>query len=177
MTDRGARAMAPPVLRHPTESDHAAIAAVIDEWFGGRRIAHLAGRSWFRHVGSTSWLALDATDRPIGLLLGFRSQDQPDEAVVHLLAVDPNRRREGIGRSLIELFAADLAARGAAEIVALAWPGDPPAVAFFRAVGFRPDEGPGSQNLFGTPAFADFEAPGDDRIVFRRPLDRSPLLR
>lgn len=170
MTERAEPASAPPTLRHATESDHAAIAAVIDEWFAGRRIAHLAGRSWFRHVGSTSWLAVDEGDRPVGLLLGFRSQDHPEEAVIHLLGVDPNRRRQGMGRRLVEAFATDLAERGATEVVALAWPGDPPAVAFFRAVGFRADDGPGSQNLFGTPAFADFEAPGDDRIVYRRRL-------
>jgi ribosomal protein S18 acetylase RimI-like enzyme len=170
VTDPAEPGSAPLALRHAFESDHAAIAAVIDEWFGGRRIAHLAGRSWFRHVGSTSWLATDDAGRPVGLLLGFRSPDHPDEAVVHLLAVDPNRRRQGLGRRLVETFAADLAARGATEIVALAWPGDPPAVVFFRAVGFRAEDGPGSQNLFGTPAFADFEAPGDDRIVFRRGL-------
>jgi ribosomal protein S18 acetylase RimI-like enzyme len=161
---------APPTLRHPDESDHASIAAVIDEWFGGRRIAHLAGRSWFRHVGSTSWLAVDRADRPVGILLGFRSQDHPDEGVIQLLGVDPNRRRQGVGRTLVTAFAEDLAARGARTIVALAWPGDPPSVAFFGAEGFRADDGPGSQNLFGMPAFADFEAPGDDRIVFRRPL-------
>ena len=174
MTERAEPGSAPPTLRRATESDHGAIAGVVDEWFGGRRIAHLAGRSWFRHIGSTSWLAVDEADRPVGLLLGFRSQDHPAESVVHLLAVDPNRRRQGIGRRLVEAFAADLADRGATEIVALAWPGDPPAVAFFRAVGFRADDGPGSQNLFGTPAFADFEAPGDDRIVFRLALEPGP---
>jgi ribosomal protein S18 acetylase RimI-like enzyme len=161
----------PPTLRHPDESDHAAIAAVIDEWFGGRRIAHLAGRSWFRHVGSTSWIAVDGTGRPVGFLLGFRSQDHPDEGVIHLLAVDPNGRREGIGRTLVAAFAEDLASRGARTIVAMAWPGEPPSVAFFGAVGFRADDGPGSQNLFGMPAFADFEAPGDDRVVFRRRIE------
>lgn len=170
MTDPAEPGSAPPMLRHASESDHAAIAAVIDEWFGGRRIAHLAGRSWFRHVGSTSWLAVDEADRPVGLLLGFRSQDHPGEAIVQLLAVDPNRRRRGIARQLVEAFATDLAGRGATEMIVLAWPGDPPAVAFFRAFGFRADDGPGSQNLFGMPAFADFEAPGDDRIVFRRRL-------
>lgn len=155
-------------LRHPTEADHPRIAAVIEEWFGGRTIAQHAARSWFRHVGSSSWIASDATGRPVGILLGYRSQDHPDEGVVHLLAVDPNARRQGIGRSLVEAFVDAMVARGVSTVVALAWPGDPPAVAFFRAVGFRADDGPGSQNLFGTPAFVDHEAPGDDRIVFRR---------
>jgi ribosomal protein S18 acetylase RimI-like enzyme len=146
------------------------VAAVIDEWFGGRRMADRAARSWFRHVGSTSWLAVDASDRPLGLLLGYPSQDHPDEAVLHLVAVDPNHRRRGLGRTLVNAFADDLANLGADQIVALAWPGDPPASAFFVACGFGADAAEGSQNLFGMPAYPDFEAPGDDRIVFRRPL-------
>ncbi|HET7474050.1 MAG TPA: GNAT family N-acetyltransferase [Candidatus Limnocylindrales bacterium] len=160
----------PPTLRHPDETDHPAIAAVIDEWFGGRRVAHLAGRSWFRHAGSTSWIALEPPGRPIGILLGYLSQDHPDEAVVQLVAVDPNRRRRGIGRQLVEAFVAGAGRRGARHAVALAWPGEPPAAAFFRAAGFSADDGPGSRNIHGAPAFKDHEAPGDDRIVFRRPI-------
>lgn len=157
-------------LRRPVEADHRAVAAVIDEWFGGRRMADRAARSWFRHVGSTSWLAVDPDDRRIGLLLGYLSQDHPDEAVLHLVAVDPNERRRGIGRALVDAFADDLATRGADHVVALVWPGDPPATAFFEACGFVADAGAGSQNLFGMPAYPDLEAPGDDRIVFQRSL-------
>lgn len=155
-------------FQHPDESDHRAVVNVIDEWFGGRHVAHLAGRSWFRHVGSTSWLAVGDGGRPLGILLGYQSQDHPDEGVVHLLAVDPNQRRRGLGRALVERFVRDVAGRGVREVVALAWPGDPPVSAFFAAVGFRADDGPGTANRYGMPAYPDHEAPGDDRIAFRR---------
>ncbi len=159
--------MSEPRLRHPDEADQPAIAVVIDEWFGGRHVAHLAGRSWFRHLGSTSWLAADDRDgRTLGILLGYPSQDHPLEAVIHLVAVDPNARRRGIGRSLVDAFAAGVETRGVRELVALAWPGEPPSTAFFRALGFAADDGPGTVNRFGIPAYADHEAPGDDRIRF-----------
>lgn len=161
-----------PALRHPDELDHREIARVIDHWFGGRRVAHLAGRSWFRHVGSTSWLASGEDGRPIGLILGYLSQDHPSEAVIHLIGVEPNRRRRGVGRALVEAFVAGVASRGANEVVALAWPGEPPVTAFFPNVGFRADDGPGTVNRFGMPAYPDYEAPGDDRIAFRRELPR-----
>jgi GNAT superfamily N-acetyltransferase len=159
-----------PNLRHPGETDHGPIADEIDEWFGGRHVAHLAGRSWFRHAGSTSWLAIGAEERPVGVLLGYVSQDHPEEAIVHLLAVDPNLRRRGIGRALVEAFVDGAGERGAHEAIAAAWPGDPPSAAFFRAVGFRADDGPGTVNRFGMPARPDYEAPGDDRILFRRAI-------
>lgn len=152
-------------LRHSTEADQARVVGLVDEWFGGRRVRHLAVRAWFRHFGSTSWIAEDGSGNPIGLLLGYRSVDQPDEATLHLIAVHPSHRRRGIGLALFTSFRADVAATGASTIVALAWPGEPIAIAFFRAMGFRPDDGPGSQNLYGTPAFPDYEWAGEDRVV------------
>jgi ribosomal protein S18 acetylase RimI-like enzyme len=164
--DRGPASEGPPALRHPAEADQPRIVALVDEWFAGRRVRHLVGRAWFRHFGSTSWLAEDGTGRPVGFLLGYRSQDRPAEAVLHLIGVDPNRRREGIGRELARFFLAGIGAAGATTVTALVWPGEPSAVAFFGAVGFDLDDGPGTQNLYGTPAYPDYEAEGEDRIVF-----------
>jgi ribosomal protein S18 acetylase RimI-like enzyme len=175
MTEGTGEAGAPgPALRHPTEDDQPRIVALVDEWFSGRRVRHLVGRSWFRHFGSTSWLAVDDTGQPLGFLLGYRSPDRPDEAVVHLIGVHPNQRRRGIGRYLVATFIADMQTAGARTVNALAWPGEPPSTAFFRAVGFQPDEGPGSQNLFGTTAFADYDGAGEDRIVFVLQLPTEP---
>jgi ribosomal protein S18 acetylase RimI-like enzyme len=154
------------VLRHANEDDQPRIVGLVDEWFGGRHVRHLAVRAWFRHFGSTSWLAEDETGRPLGLLLGFRSPDRPAEAVVHLVAVRPDRRRHAVGRSLVDAFRGQVEAAGATVVTALAWPDDPIAIAFFRAVGFRPDDGPGSRRLFGVPAFPDHEGDGEDRVLF-----------
>jgi ribosomal protein S18 acetylase RimI-like enzyme len=167
MTD-GAAAAIGFALRHPTEDDQPRIVGVIDEWFSGQRVRHLVGRAWFRHFGSTSWMVEDAAGAPIGFLIGYRSPDHPAEAVIHLVAVHPNYRRRGIGRALIEAFLVDASARGVATSTALAWPGEPPAIAFFHALGFEPDDGPGARKLFGTRAFPDYDGPGEDRIVFVR---------
>jgi ribosomal protein S18 acetylase RimI-like enzyme len=156
--------------RRPTEADQPRIAGLVDQWFGGRRVWPLVTQGWFRHFASTS-LLLEGPDGTLrAFLIGYVSPDRPAEAVIHLLAVDPNRRRLGIGRALVEAFAADVAVRGAATVRAVAWPDDPMAVSFFRAAGFRADDGPGSQNLYGVPAFPDFEFPGEDRAVFVRGL-------
>ncbi len=160
-----------PMLRHPGEDDQPQIAAVVDWWFGGQHTRHLVVRAWFRHFGSTSWLALDgsaAEAAPIGFLIGYRSPDRPAEAVLHLVAVDPNHRRRGIGRALVAAFVDQAAVAGATVARATAWPGEPVATSFFRAAGFEADAGSGSRNLFGTPAFADHEGAGEDRIVFVR---------
>jgi GNAT superfamily N-acetyltransferase len=159
------------VMRHPTEADQPRIVGLVDDWFGGRDVRSLLVRAWFRHVGSTSWIAEDAAGSPIGVLIGYRSQDRPTEGVLHLVGVHPSHRRHGIGRALTGSYLAAAAETGIETVTALAWPGERIAYAFFRAIGFRADDGPGSQNLYGTPAFPDYEFVGEDRIVFthRRP--------
>jgi ribosomal protein S18 acetylase RimI-like enzyme len=163
-------------LRHPTESDHPRIAAVLDQWFGGRRVWPIAGRAWFRHFAGTSWLA-EEVGTPRGFLIGYRSPGQPDIAVVHLVAVDPGRRRRGIARTMVDAFAIDAVANGASRLEAVAWPDEPLAIAFFRGLGFTPEEGPGAQSLYGVPAFPDYEAKGEDRAVLVRTLPATSPVR
>jgi hypothetical protein len=65
----------------------------------------------------------------------------------------------------------DLASRGASRVQAVTWPGNRISIAFHRALGFRVDEGPGTQRLYGTPSHPDHDGPGEDRVVFTRDLD------
>jgi ribosomal protein S18 acetylase RimI-like enzyme len=161
-------------LRRPTESDHPTIVAVVDEWWGGRRIHDRLPRFWFRHFSGTSWIAEDDADAIVGFLVGFLSPDDPTAAVVHLAGVDPNRRRRRVATALYERFAADVTDCGAMRLEAVVWPGDPIAVAFHRAIGFEPVVGPETRNLYGSPAFADYDFDREDRVVFVRALTASP---
>ncbi|HEY8438003.1 MAG TPA: GNAT family N-acetyltransferase [Candidatus Limnocylindrales bacterium] len=155
-------------LRHATEDDHAVIADVVDHWFGGKRVAAHAGRTWFRHFGGTSWVAVGDERRPRGFLLGFVSADRPGEGVIQLIGVDPRHRRRGVGRSLVDAFVEEAEAGGCRLVTAVAWPDEPIALAFFRGLGFEPDDGPGTQRLFGVPAYPSWDGPGEDRAVLRR---------
>ena len=157
-------------FRHPTEADHARIVGLVDEWWGGRRMRALLPRLWFQHFAGTSWVAEAADGRLEGFVVAFISQDDPTTGYVHMIGADPNRRRGGIGRALYEHVFDDLAARGVRRVTAITWPGNRQSVAFHQAIGFRVDDGPGTQNLYGTPAYADYDGDGDDRVVFVRDL-------
>ncbi len=158
-------------LRHATEEDQPRIAALVDHWFAGRPVAPLVGRTWFRHFSDTSFLLESSDGAPVGFLLGFLSPARPDEAVLHLLAVDPNRRRAGLGSRLLDAFVERAGAGGARSVRAVAWPDDRGAIEFLRANGFRTIDGPGSQNLYGVPAWPDHEAIGEDRAILVRVVD------
>jgi len=157
-------------LRRPVEADHARLVGHVDEWWGGRKLHPLFLRMWFRHFTGTSWVAEDADGQLVGFLVGFISPDRPDEAYAHMIASSPNHRRTGLGRMLYERFFDDARAHGARRVTAITWPGDRASVGFHRALGFMPSDGPGTQNLYGTPAYPDYDADGDDRVVFSREL-------
>ena len=157
-------------FRRPTPDDHPRLDAVIDEWWGGRRLRHLLPRLWLEHFSGTSWIVEVEGGRLAGFLVGFISQDDPTTAYVHLIASDPNRRRRGIGRQLYERFFDDARARGATRVAAVTWPGNRTSLAFHRSIGFELDDGPGTQSIYGTPARADHDGDGEDRVVFRRTL-------
>ena len=67
-----------------------------------------------------------------------------------------------------------MAARGARRVAAVTWPGNRISVAFHTAMGFQPDDGPGTQRLYGTPSWADFDGDGEDRVRFSRELEPRP---
>ena len=157
-------------FRRPVEADHARLSAVIDEWWGGRKLHPLLPRLWFQHFTGTSWIAEDERGRPAGFIVGFISPDRRDEAYVHMIGTSPNHRRHGLGRTLYERFFEDVARRGVRRVTAVTWPGNRASVDFHRALAFSATTGPGTQNLYGTPAYPDYDAEGDDRVVFSRDL-------
>jgi GNAT superfamily N-acetyltransferase len=157
-------------FRRPVDADHAGIVTHVDDWWGGRALHQLLPRLWFQHFTGTSWVAEDADGRLIGFLVGFVSPDHPDEAYIHMVGTSPNHRRSGLGRLLYERFFDDARARGVRRVSAVTWPGNRVSVGFHRAMGFTPATGAGTQNLYGTPAYPDYDADGDDRVVFSREL-------
>lgn len=157
-------------FRRPTEADHPGIVTRIDHWWGGRRLHDLLPRLWFQHFTGTSWIAERPDGTVVGFLVGFVSPDRPAVAYVHMIGTDPNLRRKGIGDELYRRFFDDVRSRGVDEVLAITWPGNRGSVEFHRALGFEPDAGPGSRNIYGTAAFADYDYPGEDRVVLRRQL-------
>ncbi|HEX5823836.1 MAG TPA: GNAT family N-acetyltransferase, partial [Candidatus Limnocylindrales bacterium] len=158
-------------FRRPIEADHGPIVRVVDEWWGGRRMSGLFLRLWFQHFTGTSWIAEDEDGRLLGFIIGYISPDDPEVAYAHMIATDPNRRRHGLGAALYRQFFGDVAGRGVRRVNAITWPGNRVSVAFHRSIGFALVDGPGTQLLYGSPAYADYDGDGEDRVVFVRELD------
>jgi L-amino acid N-acyltransferase YncA len=157
-------------LRRPVEADHPTVIAVVDEWWGGRRLRDLLPRLWFQHFTGTSWIAETEAGRLAGFLVGFVSPDDPTTGYVHMIAADPNLRTRGLGRALYDAFIADVSSRGVRRVRAITWPGNRASVGFHLAIGFRVDAGPATQRLYGSPAYPAYDGEGEDRVVFVRDI-------
>lgn len=156
--------------RRPTEADYDRVVRVVDHWWGGdRHMDVLLPRLWFQHFSGTSWLA-EEDGNLVGFLVGFQSPDRPTEGYVHMVASHPNERGKGIGRALYEQFFADMRGRGVDTVKAVTWPGNRRSLAFHRSIGFTIVDGPGTQNLYGTPAFAEYDYAREDRAVLVRSI-------
>ena len=152
-------------FRRPTEADYQALAAVIEDWWDGRKVDALLHRLWLQHFTGTSWLAESDDGRLAGFLIGFLSPDHPDTAYCHLVATNPNLRRRGLGRSLYERFFDDARRGNRSRVTAVTWPANRASIAFHEALGFVVQAGPGSQNLYGTPARAGYDVGREDRAI------------
>jgi GNAT superfamily N-acetyltransferase len=166
--------MRPPIedliVRAPSQDDHLEIVRLIDGWFE-RQVQRDLPRLWFRHFSSTSRIAREPGGRrPIGFAVAYLGTDDRAMGVLHLVGVDPARRRRGVGAALLEALVQELRAREARQVETTCPPDEPGAMAFLRAVGFTVADGEGASPLYGTPAHADWNREGDDQVVLRRPL-------
>jgi len=138
-------------------ADFDAARAVADDWFG-HPVGLTLHRLFFDQLGPHGvWIAR-ADSSPAGFLLGLLSASEPDLAYVHLHAVDPALRGQGVGAALYRAFGERAMASGCTRMRALAAPQRAGSIAFHRALGFD------------GPLVAGYLGPGEDRIVFERSL-------
>lgn len=159
-------------LRRPREADYPGIAVVVDDWWDGKVLQGLLPRLWFRHFPGTSWIAEDddarGEPRAVGFLVGHLSPAIPSRGVIQAVGVDPNRRRHGIGRTLVDAFIDDVRSAGALSVETLIWPGNRRALPFLAALGFAPDPDDEPRPIHGIPALAGYDFGTEDRARFTR---------
>ncbi len=77
-------------VRQLREADHGPVVAVVDGWWGGRRVADKLPRLFFRYFAGTSF-AVEEDGEIVAFLVGFVGSPA-DEAYVHFVGVRPDRR-------------------------------------------------------------------------------------
>jgi ribosomal protein S18 acetylase RimI-like enzyme len=124
-------------LRQARREDHPQIIAVVDDWWGGRRMAALLPSLFLEHFAGTSYVAEDDAGELVGFLVGFDSPDHPGESYVHFVGVSPTQRGTGLGRTLHDAFADAARARGMTTVRCVTSTQNTASVAFHTSIGFE----------------------------------------
>jgi ribosomal protein S18 acetylase RimI-like enzyme len=160
--------MSEPLFRHATPSDYSSVIAVINDWWGGRRMTDMLPKLFFVHFQPTSFVA-ERNGQIVGFVIGFVSQTFPEEAYIHFVGVHPGCRKEGLAASLYERFFAAAATFGCRRVRCVTSPINKGSIMFHRRMGFSAKD---SETLIdGIPIVEGYDGKGEDRVVFTRQLD------
>jgi len=124
-------------IRPARLEDHRRIIAVVDDWWGGRRMAALLPSLFLENFAGTSLTAEDSRGELAGFLVGFDSPDHAGESYVHFVGVRPEQRGSGLGRDLHDRFAREAAARGTTTVRCVTSTVNTASVAFHTSIGFE----------------------------------------
>ena len=144
--------------RKITKGDFDHIVEVIDRWWGGP-MANFAHPMFFYELGDNA-LIVEDDNRLVGFLLGFIVFKAPKTGYVHLVGIDPDFRRKGVGRILYETFTERCRGLGCERMKAITTPGNEGSIRFHQALGWTPSE------------VDDYAGPDRRRIVFMKELGR-----
>jgi ribosomal protein S18 acetylase RimI-like enzyme len=151
--------MAPEIeIRHAEPADHARVAAVIDDWWGGRRMRDMLPRLFFVHFRDTSFVA-EEDGELVGFLVGFLSQAHADEAYIHFVGVRPGHRKGGLARVLYERFFATARDNQRTLVRCVTSPKNEGSIRFHERMGFEIER-----------VADDYDGSGESRVLFVRRL-------
>ena len=91
------------VIRTAKPSDLQKEISIIPNWWGGRNLSASVSRVFLIHFCNTLFIA-EKDKELVGFLVGFLSQTDLNEACIHFTGVHPNRRKQGLGRTLYLRF-------------------------------------------------------------------------
>ena len=146
-------------VRHAKPSDYGRIIGRINVWWGGREMAPMLPRLFFIHFEGTSFVAEADDGELAGFVCWFLSQAAEDEAYIHFVGVDPERRGEGLGRELYERFFEEARTNGRTLVRCVTSPLNERSVAFHESLGFEVEQ-----------VVPDYDGPGEDRVLLVKRL-------
>ncbi|MCK6600722.1 MAG: GNAT family N-acetyltransferase [Bacteroidetes bacterium] len=148
-----------------TKSDFDQILTQLTDFWGSDRTAAFHHPVFLYEFGSTAWV-LKEGELVLAYLFGFFSGETAT-GYIHLVAVRKEWQKKGLGRHLVEEFAAAARLAGCTRMKAITTPGNLDSIQFHLAMGMRMsgEAAPGD-----IPVVRDYSGPGMDRVVFIREI-------
>lgn len=153
------------------ESDYSFIAQHLDDWWGGRQMAAMLPRLWFKDFSQHSLVIRDESGQPKAFLVGYISNQDSSKGYVHFIGVNPKQRNSGLGSKLYEEFATKLKLHGVSRIEAVTSPMNSNSLKFHERLGFMAIQIDGSlEKPTKSSFFTDYDGPGEDRVLLVKSL-------
>ncbi|GGK55142.1 GNAT family N-acetyltransferase [Nocardia camponoti] len=149
--------MAAHEIRRAEPADYDDVIVVVDNWWGRAMVDKLP-RMFLDHFHRTSLIATDEAGIS-GFLIGFGSPSDDLTAHIHFVAVRPDARKFGLGRTLYDEFFALSRDDGRKIATAITSPSNYTSIDFHRSLGFTV-AGP----------VRNYNGPGRSQITFERPI-------
>ena len=117
---------------------------------------------------STCPIAISSDDTVAGVVIAFRSQDDPVDIYVQDVMTHPDHRRRGITRALLQNVRSQAEKWGCRRLYLTSEPDNQAAHAGWTALGFT--NVPGDHEINGVSVITDFKGPGRSRAVYQLTL-------
>ncbi|WP_411502596.1 GNAT family N-acetyltransferase [Brevibacillus centrosporus] len=150
-------------IRNVHVQDYRSVTAVVNEWWGGRQMAHLLPRLFFEHFQPTSFI-VEENGEMAAFLIGFLSQASPGEAYIHFVGVHPEKRKDGLGKKLYQHFFETVKEKGCHTVRCITSPVNKTSIAFHTSMGFAIKQG--DKTVEGISVTSHYDGSGNDRVLF-----------
>lgn len=155
-------------IRNVKSSDYNVISPLINEWWGGRQMSDMLPKLFFVHFNNTSFIA-EKDGEIVGFLIGFLSQSNSDVAYIHFVGVNPEYRKNQIGKQLYNEFFNVVIKNKRNIIRAVTSPVNKVSIAYHTKMGFNIETG--DKEVDGVSVFSDYDGVNQDRVLFVKKVD------
>ena len=155
-------------IRNVKSSDYNVISPLINEWWGGRQMSDMLPKLFFVHFNNTSFIA-EKDGEIVGFLIGFLSQSNSDVAYIHFVGVNPEYRKNQIGKQLYNEFFNVVIKNNRNIIRAVTSPVNKVSIAYHTKMGFNIETG--DKEVDGVSVFSDYDGVIQDRVLFVKKVD------
>ncbi len=154
------------IIRNVVEEDFIVISEVAEKCSPMTTERNSIYHIFTKFFKNTSLVVEDEDRRVRGFLLGFISQDNPENAYIHLLCLEKSLRGRKIAADIVNEFIKIISSLGCRKISLITKPSNKTAIRFYNKIGFLSDKSDKTVEINGINVFKGYNGPGHDKVVF-----------
>ena len=158
------------IIRNTLEEDFIKIADLGEECEPMETESNSLYHIFTKYFKSTCFVAQLSSGGIGGFLLGFISQENPEECYIHLLCIDPKIRGLNLGSKMIDAFIERVKSKGCKKVKLITKPINWNSISFYKKIGFIEEKSGETMNILGNIAIKNYNGLGEHMVVFYKLL-------